>query len=567
MLFNEKCILNVRENKPWKAKENYYYRDLVAVYINLKDTNNCQIIINDIVSTNIAAALIPDILNNLILFRKKKGCKNIYKTVVWVNSLHLIYKCFDKMNLIKQFNKTNKEEKLWILYNDEFEIRNFNTISNNGNLEMLGKSCGFKDGIEEVKIMKDFILTRMKQGLDSWSKLNYSFAYCANKIFFKELQNLKYSNSTSIPDLSTYKLIQNCNKAGILCYNKEYKNLIVNNIYSWDLSSAYPSQFVNQKMPIGQFYNIEPTIKNYRIAKENDWAFLMKIKTNKKIKNEIMDIDCKETKDGFYYVLNDWDVKCFELLKFNFNLEIIELRVCKKKEYLEESFRKKIIEYYNDKQNSKGINDEMYFERKTTLDAIWGKGLQDFKPETELDVKNRYFRNHNRYLLPQWSLWGSSATRYEIIKAMIEITKRNIDDFVACDTDGIKFRGEHNEYFEKRNKEIMAKNAAAGFPDCEIGTWKFEGCFENFIQFGYKQYAFSLNGELTCKFAGCGVDAWKSYFKDKSIEECFELLNSKDIIIPDAYRRYEWINNRLLVVSISYKPGDENLETYQVKAV
>lgn len=567
MGFDKECLLNVRENKPWKTKEGTYYRDLVVIHIDLANGGQSQIIVNKTRSKYSDVFSTIGFLNNIVKLRKEKGCKQIYRTVVWVNNLKINEVLFSGFNFERQEYDGKKGKKLWRLYNDEFEIRNFDLITNCEDLEALRKSCGFEEKLSGAQIMRRFLMLRDKQGLKGWAKLNYSFAYCANKLFFKGLEDLKYSNSNSVPNLETYNLIQNCNQAGFLYYNRNDRKVLLEGINGWDISSAYPAQFVNQKMPVGQFRTMAANSKSLRAAMENDWAFIVKIKTTKKLDNNVMNIECEEDENGYYYTMNDWDVKCFKLLEIGIVGTVVDIKVCKEKEYLDDGFRKRIIEYYTDKQNSKGVNSELYFERKTTLDAIWGKGLQEFNPQSEEDIKKRYYRNHNRYILPQWSLWGAAATRYEMIKAIVEISKESVEDVVACDTDGIKFRGEHNEYFEKRNKEIIAKNAAAGFPNCEIGTWKFEGCFENFIQFGYKQYAFSLNGELTCKFAGCSKNAWKDYFKDKSIEECFELLSSEDIMIPAAIKRYNWVNGNLLVVNSGYKPGDENLETYQVKAV
>lgn len=566
MEFNKNCLLNVRDNPPWKNHGDIYYQDLVVIYIELNNEARAQMIVNNLVSPYISLYDAINYLNKIIEFRKEKGCKTIHRTVVWVNGLHIVQEYFNCFKFNEDYFTNNKGKKLWRLYNDEFEIRNFNIISNSEDLKSLKKSCGFNEKLSGADIMKSFLLLRGKQGLKGWAKINYSFAYCANKLFFKGLENLKYKNEKSIPNLENYRLIQRCNKSGLLDYMKEYKNVLLNEVTGWDMSSAYPAQFINQKMPIGKFMPMPADNKSLKMAIDNDWSFLVEIKT----KDKLIDIArnaCEEKDDGYYYVMTDWDVKRYKLLGVKVKGTIINLRVCKEKDYLDYEFRKRIVEYYEDKQNSKGVNNEMYFEKKTTLDAIWGKGLQEFNPESEEQLRRRYYRNHNRYLLPQWSLWGAAATRYEMAKAIKELIDNDEDDFVACDTDGIKFRGEHNEYFEKRNKEIIEKNAAAGFPDCEIGTWKFEGCFENFIQFGYKQYAFSLNGELTCKFAGCSKDAWKNYFKDKSIEECFELLSSEDIMIPAASKKYNWVNGNLLVVNSGYKPGDENLETYQVKAV
>lgn len=571
MVLSKEHLLDVRTNRPWVINGEKIYRDLVIIHFDLEGGRGAQIIINKIKTGYVDSYAAANYLKEITKVRKEKGCRNIHKTIVWANDLHIAEGFFKDYEFKKEYSESSKGQKLWRIYDDEFEIRNFNIITNTPSLEALRKSCGFEEKLSSTAIMKKFLMLREKQGLKGWGKLNYSFAYCANKLFFKGLEELKYNNSKSIPNLDAYNLLQSCNKAGLLFYNKDYERVVLNDVYGWDLSSAYPSQFVNQKMPIGQFRIMPASKQSLATALENDWALLVKIKTTKKIEKDLLGSEFEEKEDGFYYTFNEWDIKCYKLLGISLKGKIVEIRVCKEKDYLDYEFRKRIVEYYEDKQKSKGVNDELYFEKKTTLDAIWGKGLQDFKPEKEEEVRERYFRNHNRYLLPQWSLWGAAATRYEMIKAIMEVIDNGIEDFVATDTDGIKFLDEvHNTYFEKRNKEIMEKNAAAGFPNCEIGTWKFEGHFDNFIQLKKKVYAYSVNGNLTCKFAGCTKDAWVKFFEDKGIEEAFNLMSSESFFIPPAYgasKTYGWKDGVLFVKSNGYKPGDENLETYQVKAV
>lgn len=568
MALSKDCLLKVRDNRPWKSNGEEYYRDLIVIHIDF-DKMKAQMIINDTESRYGDIGLLQKELEVISGFRKERRCEKQRKTVVWVNSLHInkgFFKGFEE-----EYHRTNKEEKLWRLYNDDFELRNFSTIANSSSLEDIRKSCGFSEKLSGGQVMKEFLKIRLEK-LKGWGKLNYSFAYCANKIFYEGLNGLTYSNSNSIPSLDVYRLIQSCCKAGAITYASEYERKVLNMVKSWDLSSAYPSQFVRQKMPIGKFYRHAATPTNLKMAMDEDKSFIVVIKVKNKMKQaeNIIGICAEEKEDGFYYTLTDWDVKCFKLLGIQMKGIIADLRICEKKEYLAKEFRERVVEYYEEKQKTKGVNNTLYFEKKTTLDAIWGKGLQNINPQSDEDIKKRYWRNPARYLLPQWSLWGAAATRYEMIKAIVGIIDISIEDFVACDTDGIKFLGDHNEYFKKRNEEIMAENAAAGFPNCEIGTWKYEGCFENFIQLKKKVYAYSTNGELTCKFAGCSKGAWKEFFKGMEIEEAFERLSKEDFFIPASYgacSTYFWCNGKLFTESRGYKPGDEIIGINQAKAV
>jgi hypothetical protein len=72
------------------------------------------------------------------------------------------------------------------------------------------------------------------------------------------------------------------------------------------------------------------------------------------------------------------------------------------------------------------------------------------------------------------------------------------------DTDGLKcdYTKSNIEYFNIQNAKIAENNAKAGFPDCKIGLWDFEGKASRLLVFCSKCYIFEQNNEITYKIAG-----------------------------------------------------------------
>ena len=542
-------LLKLKENKPngdWKGHR--YFKDMVLVWFDTKNGKRNQVLVNQEAKLCERFEYVKNNILKLRAERKKQIKNNTALTVIWSNKLTAaisFWKQFGEFEEVWQERKQAREKSLWCLRNEEFEIRNFDLICNTDDMDKLKSSYDFKSN-SEVGTMKAFLDMRKEQGLDNWVKINYSFSYCELKAFYKDLtkEDVPQDHWSMIPNLSVYKDIQNGIMHGVLVNHAGLERLWWKNcIEGWDLSSAYPSKLVNTKMPMGKFERVEdmyPGVLRDLMAAGR--YFYVRMNFNKCLNENDCPIfngaDGEEYGGRWYYTLTNFDLQAmkewgFDMDKTDAKTTII--RVAEYEDYIWKPVREKIYERWVEKQENKGKDENKYFRAKTAIDAIWGKSVQEFNPTDNKRIAQR-FSKIEHFLLPQWGLWTCAAVRLDMIRAIIALDK---DEFIAGDTDGIKVRGDKRELFERFNKEIIDKNAAAGFPS-EIGIWKFEGRFEDYMFIKSKFYAYSLNGELTCKFAGCNT--WKEFFKDYSLDKVFEFLEEKDmpfynigvLILPDG---------------------------------
>ena len=404
-----------------------------------------------------------------------------------------------------------KGTQVWVYRTENFEFRNFDIISNQTDLSVLKESYGFPS-VSGVGIMRDYLEMRKAQGFTTWARLNYSFVYMENKLFSKEIDSKIVINST--PREYDYNNFLNMCRHGIIVIRQSLKNEMISNVYGPDKSSAYPSGFVSLKMPIGRFFSVPKEERTFAKIKELWQAgerFYVIIRTKNKFDGLLFetDDDYKKIGDWYQYILTDFDLAA-ALKIYNFSemgVRLVNIRVSETTNYLPNEIREKVISLYNQKQLNKGKNKSAYYTAKTTLDAIWGKAIQN----NPYNWKQQSFK----IIKPQWSLWASSYLRYEIICLAEKIGFENI---VAIDTDGIKTIGDFTSIFEAHNEEIRKANKEAGF-ESEIGTWDTSEYYEQFIQFEKKVYAEVINGKIECKFAGCRKPAWKEFYKENGIEK------------------------------------------------
>lgn len=549
-------LLAIRYNRPWKQKNGPgygYFRDLVIFYFYV-EKNNADVYINGKYYYDITRRQAIDMINEIKAQRKKQT--KLYesnKTVIWVNSLKLFqseFEGYEHSIFMRRGVKTISN-----IYDDEVEIRNFDVISNEDNVFNLAKSLGIDVKTKQVDIMRLYFKMLNDNGLEGWWKINYSYAHCMKRIFSKGLKgDDKLRRLNSIPNMETYKLIQRANKAGGIGFIKDYKKKLITNVSGRDISSAYPGQFVRQKMPIGKFRAASNLFQEWIKAKKEDKAYLLEVFTDK-------EIDCAglirydEKKDKYVYVFTDWDIKIIDLfgIKLNdYGAFLNKLYIADEKDYLDYNLRQRFVQYYDEKQKYKNVNPEAYFVKKTALDIQYGKGIQNHEFEKGGDIYTKYKYEH---ILPQWSLWACAATRYELALGLLNTNP------IAWDTDGIKFFTEmKNDFFERRNEELKELNRLAGFKS-DIGTWKDEGCYDYFMQIARKVYAYYKDGEFKCVFAGCCKPAWVMYFKDMELIDRFKDMAAPHFFIPSEYLpkvEYVLIDGEVKIKSYHYSPGVED---------
>ena len=440
-----------------------------------------------------------------------------------------------------------KGTQVWVYRTENFEFRNFDIISNQTDLAVLKESYNFPS-VSNCGIMRDYLEMRKGQGFTTWARLNYSFIYMENKLFSKGIDSKIVLNSTPTEyDYNNFMLM--CRR-GILAIDKTKKGKFISNVYGPDKSSAYPSGFVSLKMPIGRFYSVSKEERNFTKIKELWEAgerFYVIIRTRKKFDGFFFELekDCKKIGEWYQYVLTDFDLAAaLKIYDFNeMGIWLVNIRVSETTDYLPNEIREKVVSLYNQKQLNKGKNQSAYYNAKTTLDAIWGKAIQN--------NPYNWKQQASKIIKPQWSLWASSYLHYEIICLAEKIGFENI---VAIDTDGIKTIGDFTSIFEEHNQEIRKANKEAGF-DSPIGTWDTSEYYEQFIQFEKKVYAEVINGKIECKFAGCRKPAWREFYKENGIEK----LKEKQAIPASCCCSYGILykNGKIKIYGSSYNLGGD----------
>ena len=240
----------------------------------------------------------------------------------------------------------------------------------------------------------------------------------------------------------------------------------------------------------------------------------------------------------FYYIFGNYDYKCLKLMgakitTIDKNWKKYALYTCDEVGYLNKSFRKKLVDIYNERQYLKLIGDPKEKILKSQSKFIYGKGLQKRNFESNEQII-KYHHYSTSYINQIISFHALQRTRYELVLMLDRLDY----DFNSTDTDCIKTESPlAPQKFEERNTEIKSLLAAAGFPETKIGLWKFEGLYPNFIQYANKVYAYQTKDKegkdiIECKFAGCLKEAWKEYFSSLSLEEGLQVLESCEVKIP-----------------------------------
>lgn len=314
-------------------------------------------------------------------------------------------------------------------------------------------------------------------------------------------------------------------------FSPNIQNQLIKDVYSYDISSAYNSQFIRgNDFPIGKI-TLTDNSELSSLIKENKW-FLLVMASEYKIENMPQWITPYEQDEVYYYIIGNYDYKCLQLLGLKLNSidknwKIYRLYNCEETGYLKSKFREELNSLYNERQALKRLGNKEEKIKKQIAEVLYGKGVQsrNFNSNSEI---SHFYRRTNNYIDAQISLHALQRTRYEIILMLSRLNW----SYIACDTDSIKTQNPMAaQVFEERNREIEKENIEAGF-ETKIGLWKFEGLYPNFIQYGNKVYAYEHNNKIECKFAGCLTKASESFFSNLSLKEGLKQLQNPNLSIP-----------------------------------
>lgn len=354
----------------------------------------------------------------------------------------------------------------------------------------------------------------------------YVRRFCRDKC--KENLNIWSSIKKSALTVEEYTLCKKVFRGGNTHANRIYANRVITNVRSFDITSAYPYAMLTQKFPIGKGKEVivesNEDLFNYI---ESGYLAIMEIElfdvnlradvpmpyidlAHCKSKSNVVDDNGRVLKaDYLLYYCNSVDLQIvFD--EYDSNLKW-KMKVCYiyQADYLPLELRESIYMFFKEKTNYKHVDDYLYMKSKNRLNSCYGMAVTAidqneilFDDETgewyedNVNVEKvleRYYNSKNTFLNYIWGVFVPTFTRRMLEDALQEIG----NDAVYIDTDCVKYIGEHDEVFEKLNKQIRSSVLSMDLQPIAydkdgneemVGIWDDEGIYPEFKTLGAKKY-------------------------------------------------------------------------------
>lgn len=343
--------------------------------------------------------------------------------------------------------------------------------------------------------------------------------------------------------LLQYKLLRECFRGGNTASDRYLTNLILKIVGSYDLSSSYPFQMIAREYPLGKWnYGVIPdiktleeynrkyctiaryTFKNIRLRDEKPIPYIPQSKClalgdDREIYNgRILHADfltISMTNIDFDIVKEQYEYDELAVEEFHYS----------RKGLLPKELRDTIMYYFEKKSKLKG-DEEHYYEymkSKNKLNSIYGMTVTNIlnneieyhdgeyteKKMTEEEMQealDKYYKNHRSFLNYSWGVFVTAYARRELEDGL------NIAglDTIYCDTDSVKFIGNHDREFEEYNERLNKECEEKGIRNYTevngkrfyMGIFDKEKGYDEFITLGAKKYAFLQNGKLGITVSG-----------------------------------------------------------------
>lgn len=366
---------------------------------------------------------------------------------------------------------------------------------------------------------------------------------------FLYIQSLK-------PMKKEYRLLRDAFRGGNTHANRYLVNKVVNDVYSYDISSSYPTQQLTQEFPIKPFkwIALDENPEKFRERIKRVFMFIglgyavvgKYIFKGVRLKNKREPIPYISLSrcDAMGFVLDNGrilEADFVEITLTEIDLQIVKDQyhfdhfdvveaMASEKGMLPETYRKVIRDYYIKKTALKGDKSEyglyMYARSKEMLNAIYGMSATDpihqtviFDPDHTLEkshdgeyAKSDYDDYTDEEIdkklkgatFPyQWGVYTTAYARRQLQDAI----KLCGDKLIYCDTDSVKTLGKVNiEVLNERLKENAIRNNA--FADDMkgqrhyIGLFEDDGHYDQFITQGAKRYAYMVGDKMGITVAG-----------------------------------------------------------------
>ena len=360
-------------------------------------------------------------------------------------------------------------------------------------------------------------------------------------------------------DAHLYKLCRAAFRGGNTHANAAFNGKVIPQVHTRDICSAYPSQIlISDHFPIGPFIKIQDTSKilpnletitkkycllltirvfDLKYTGICGVPYIARAKTFLRIcdRDSIIEDNGRIIEAPFAELtLTDIDLK-FVLRDYSFSrIEITEAYYSHAGK-LPMELRKVVLDYYKKKTYYKHAdNPEDAYEgarSKEKLNSSYGMMVQridhlefDYSDGEYIlkymplqDMLDKFYSSESSFLQYQHGIFVTALSR-ALLQRGLDITG---PDTVYCDTDSVKYVGDHEAEFEELNKQLITEAKAAGAiainkkgEEIPIGIFDPEPTADYFKTLGAKKYICSYDGGKTIKatIAGVSKEMGAKYF-------------------------------------------------------
>lgn len=347
-------------------------------------------------------------------------------------------------------------------------------------------------------------------------------------------------------------------RGGNVHANLNYSNQLVKNAFGKDIASSYPASMLMDQYPSTAFFKLNIETMTQRDL--SSYALLMHVM--------LLDVEFIGH-SGIPYIAyskclhygpdrivdNGRILKCsyVEMVCTDIDLEIIKSTYkCDGGIFIKEAYASKyaplddcikgvVMDYFKDKCLLKGddLHKYEYSKKKNLLNSTYGcmvmridqeetifnpqKFTYETKKQSLDDILEKFYKSRNNFLSYQVGVWITANSRMRLQRMLETIG----EDVIYCDTDSIKYVGNHEEDFEKENALIIkrAEECGAFAYDAKgnkkyMGVWEKDGTgeFMEFKTLGSKKYVYKDSEGIHSTIAGVSKKAGQKYFSTHGVD-------------------------------------------------
>lgn len=497
------------------------------------------------------------------------------RIIVWVANLSFEFQFFRHWVNVTDIFAKEKRQPLQVVVNNCIEFRDCLAISG-GSLSQLAK-----DYTKTQKLVGDLDYNILRNRTDGENLTPEELAYCVNDVVilseFSEFIFTHYIYNgflpltktgilrrkvkdkvkahpqkqviynrirSSFPNKDFYTLLMNwCFRGGYVHANAYHTGQIIENVFSIDFTSSYPSVMFKDYMPTSNFYRDENTTISHYLELNKTYCTIahitfynIKATTPHSIesKNKIISYDGAIWDNGRLQSAERITVIITELDFLNYcdfyqwdNMQIHDLfysargklpkyflsilgQEYERKAALKKNGQSKTKEYAISKSivnSAFGLTVTRMNESDITYNNDeWGETLENFDYSKEV---------RKAVLLPQWGVYICAHSRRRLLSIVYQIDKDNtIGDVLYNDTDSIKLRNfdkykhiieDYNEKERQANRTICDTFGYDFSLFDDLGTFEIENHgkpYGRFKTLGAKRYITEYNGEYEITISG-----------------------------------------------------------------